>query len=502
MGKASWRDVRQFGDFQTPPALAAAVCSRLARMNVKPGSVVEPTCGRGAFLEAAASAFPNAGTLLGVDINPAYVEEARKRVAAAGRADAFVRPGDFFSTDWDRLVASCETPLLVLGNPPWVTNAELGSLGSANLPTKSNFQGHRGLDALTGKANFDISEWMLTQQIGWLGKCPGWLAMLVKTAVARKVLRQMWNAGKTVGRASMFRIDAMQHFGAAVEACLFVLPVGVGAASRDCDMFENLEATEPANTIGWHDGHLVSDVAAYARHRELVGSNSNRAWRSGVKHDCSKVMELKRGISGFVNGFGEEVHIEPDLLFPALKSSDVAKGHVRADRYMIVTQRKIGADTSGIADTAPATWAYLTRHGDRLDARASRIYRGKPRFSIFGVGDYTFAPWKVAVSGFYKTVQFSKFGPMNGRPVVFDDTVYFLPCWSEKEADLILKLVRSDSYRELLASMTFSDDKRPITTGLLGRISFEKVAVSAGLSNELGSNRPSAQPKRQLAFNI
>jgi len=36
---------------------------------------------------------------------------------------------------------------------------------SENLPKKSNFQGLRGLDARTGKSNFDIAEWMLIRLI-------------------------------------------------------------------------------------------------------------------------------------------------------------------------------------------------------------------------------------------------------------------------------------------------------------------------------------------------
>lgn len=503
MARGKERDVWQYGDFQTPPALASAACARLIDMGIGPETIIEPTCGRGAFLEAAVPAFPSAASLLGVDLNPGYVEEARSRVRAAGCGLARVEPGDFFVIDWDHLVALGNGPLLVLGNPPWVTSAELGSLKSTNLPTKSNFQGHRGLDALTGKANFDISEWMLLQQIGWLKKRPGWMAMLVKASVARKVLRQMWKAGEPVGRASMFKIDAMRHFGASVEACLFVLPVGVGPASRDCDVFDGLDAAEPTGTVGWHDGHLISDVSTYMEHRELVGPNADRTWRSGIKHDCAKVMELTRGDGGgLYNGLGKAVEIEPDLLFPLLKSSDVAKGRARGDRYMIVTQRKIGADTSEIASTAPATWAYLTDNGDRLDARGSVIYRGKPRFCIFGVGDYTFAPWKVAISGFYKSVRFSKFGPLEGKPVVFDDTVYFLPCRSEEEADLVLALVRSNPYRKLFASMTFANEKRPVTTDLLRRISLEKVAASIGLLDYLHLCSPSIQPGNQLAFNV
>jgi hypothetical protein len=78
--------------------------------------------------------------------------------------------------------------LLVLGNFPWVTNSQQGTIGSDNLPKKNNFQSHIGLDALTGKSNFDISEWMLIHAMQWLQNRDATLAMLCKTSVARKLL--------------------------------------------------------------------------------------------------------------------------------------------------------------------------------------------------------------------------------------------------------------------------------------------------------------------------
>ncbi|MFV0281082.1 MAG: hypothetical protein ACK5JM_10040, partial [Rhodoblastus sp.] len=320
------RDVRQYGDFQTPDELAREVCALLVRQGIAPAAVVEPTCGRGAFLAAAVERFPRARRVLGVEVNPAYVAEARELVDG----DAQVEAGDFFTVDWGAVLSGDPGPWLVLGNPPWVTNAELGLLKSTNLPTKSNFQGHMGLDALTGKANFDISEWMLLNQIEWLRERSGWIAMLVKTSVARKLLRQAWRRADPVGRASIYKIDAMRHFGAAVEACLFVLPVSIGERSQDCDVFADLGATAPDSTIGFHDEMLVSDVQSYMRHRDMIGPNRRYVWRSGVKHDCSKVMELAVDEHGaLTNGLGESVDLEPDIVFPLLKSSDVSKGRVR-----------------------------------------------------------------------------------------------------------------------------------------------------------------------------
>ncbi|KKZ15125.1 MAG: hypothetical protein TH68_02105 [Candidatus Synechococcus spongiarum 142] len=37
-----------------PPELAAQVCSQLRLMGIKPSAILEPTCGRGAFLEGSA----------------------------------------------------------------------------------------------------------------------------------------------------------------------------------------------------------------------------------------------------------------------------------------------------------------------------------------------------------------------------------------------------------------------------------------------------------------
>ena len=100
-------------------------------------------------------------------------------------------------------------------------------------------------------------------------------------------------------------------------------------------------------------------------------------------------------------------------------------------RWMIVPQRRIGQNTSEIAKCAPKTWRYLQTHRELLAKRGSSIYRDKPDFSIFGVGDYSFSPWKVAIAGMYKSCGFVKVGTRDGKPIVFDDTTNFLPCPSE-----------------------------------------------------------------------
>jgi predicted RNA methylase len=151
----------EFGDFQTPPQLASAICNLLRDSGVTPETVIEPTCGRGAFLKAAAEVFPQS-QLIGADINPIHLRSARESLSECLESGQLeLHKADFFDFPWSSVLAAKPGPWLVLGNPPWVTNAKLGVLKSRNLPSKTNRQGGLGIDAITGKSNFDISEWML-----------------------------------------------------------------------------------------------------------------------------------------------------------------------------------------------------------------------------------------------------------------------------------------------------------------------------------------------------
>ncbi len=58
----------EFGDFQTPSSMARLVCRLRSTQNVSPGSIIEPTCGKGSFLFAALAQFPEIKKAVAVDI--------------------------------------------------------------------------------------------------------------------------------------------------------------------------------------------------------------------------------------------------------------------------------------------------------------------------------------------------------------------------------------------------------------------------------------------------
>ena len=486
--KRKSRRQHEFGDFQTPSVLAGKVCSLLTCQGIPFSSVLEPNCGKGSFLLAAIEHFPSARNIVGIDICREYVDETRSALSdtkLSGSRMIRVLHADFFDTHWEAVLRSLPDPLLVLGNPPWVTNADLGLLGSSNLPPKSNFQKHQGLDAITGKSNFDISEWMLRQELGWISGRHAILAMLCKTSVARKVLREAWEKNMKLRNASIYRIDAQEHFGVSVDACLLVTEGGREKGSFDCSVFDSLEAERPAAALGYRNAHLVSNTVLFDRLQHLEGKSWFK-WRSGIKHDCAKVMELREENGRYRNGFGELIELESNYLFPMLKSSDVAKNtEPIPSRWMIVTQRSLGEDTRQIRQVAPKTWDYLVQYAQYLDRRSSSIYRSRPRFSMFGVGDYSFSNWKVAISGLYKKLDFRVIRPYRVKPVVLDDTCYFVACHSEEEAAFLSQLLNSELAREFFSSLVFWDEKRPVTLALLARLNTLALAQELNLQATL-----------------
>lgn len=467
-----------FGDFQTPSDLAREVTALVLSIDDSFSSVVEPTCGAGSFLLAAAENLGRDVEYFGFDINPRHVKQCQEAVGSVG-VEARVEQRDFYETDWQSFLAELPPKILVIGNPPWVTNSALGALGGDNLPIKSNFQGYNGFAAKTGKANFDISEWMLIRLLESLSGRPAILAMLCKTATARKVLRHIWRNGFALGASSLHVIDAARHFGAAVDACLLLTHTGRSDGDQRATVYADLSFAHPLQTIGMVSGELVSDVATYLELRDLDGIEYRR-WRSGVKHDAARIMELEQVVGGYRNALGEIWPLEPDFIFPLLKSSDLANGRLVPRRHVLLTQSSVSDDTATIETRAPATWAYLHRHSDAFDARGSSIYTNRARFSVFGVGPYTFAPWKVAVSGLYQHLQFQAIGGLDGKPVVVDDTCYFFPCQTQEEAAFFAGLLNSDTAQRFLRSLIFFDSKRSITIDVLRRIDLLKLAERLG----------------------
>lgn len=465
---------KDFGDFQTPLSLVMAVLERLSASGKTWSRVLEPTCGRGNFIEGLLKLPIPPCEIQGIEVQQQYLPNVRRLAETSASSRIFVKHANIFDLNIGHdLQWSTTGSLLVVGNPPWITNAELGVLESTNLPQKSNIKKLRGIDARTGGSNFDIAEHIWIKLIQELREERPLIALLCKSSVARNILQFAFDTNLPIEQASMHLVDAKKWFGAAVEACLFCVQIGIGKRTFEVPVYPNLHETRPVYVTGMIDRQLVADIQMYKMASAIDGT-CQFTWRQGIKHDAASVMELSYdSMSRLRNKLSEVVVVEEEYVYPLFKSSDLYHGiesSAKTKKAMIVTQKRLGDDTYHLRQVAPQLWNYLTEHKEIFEQRKSSIYEKQPPFAIFGIGDYSFAPYKVGISGFHKQPRFRVIGPVEGKPAMLDDTCYFIPCYSAQDAVFLAILLNDPLCTEMIQAIAFLDAKRPITKKLLQRI--------------------------------
>ena len=469
---------KEFGDYQTPEPFAEVVCKLLRdKLNIDPKIIIEPTSGLGNFLCAALKTFTDIRQVIGVEINTSYCNECKKHITDK-RVHIFNE--NFFTYPIEMHIKNEET--LFLGNPPWATNSEL----NFNLPNKENFKKLSGTDAITGASNFDICEYIILKLMEKsIGRKVS-IAMLCKTSVARNVLLEIDRKDMCIDAVEIYKFDSAKVFGISASACLLYIKMSVSDVKcRECVVYEMNDPGVVQGKIFFKDGKLNNLNEGIVDLDGICGIE----WRQGVKHDCAGVMELeKKGEHIYKNKNKEEIELEDSLVFPLMKSSSFKKPVINTDfkKYVIVTQKKAREETEYIKELAPKTWKYLWDRKEIFESRKSSIYKGAPAFSMFGVGEYSYAKYKVGISGFYKKPLFTLIynEEKAGQPIMVDDTSYFLSFNNFSNAYTCMLLLNSSKVQEFLFSISFQDAKRPYTKKVLQRLDLNKCVKNITL-NEL-----------------
>ncbi len=464
-------DKREFGDFQTPEGFALQVCDYLANnIDFIPDVILEPTCGIGNFLNAASMSFKNA-RLVGVDINEDYLNACLLRLENK-QIQTYCE--SIFDFNYNSCIKK-QDKLLIVGNPPWVTNSELSSLNSLNLPKKRNSKGLKGVEALTGSSNFDISEYIILDLLDKFNDSnDALLAMLCKTTVAINIIKEIRRRDLSVSHIKVVKFEAKKIFNVAVDACLLILRIEEKKKwGGICEIFNISNPQKLISRMGYINNKFYINISDNDAIK--IDGKSCFVWRQGIKHDCSKVMELSENNNELVNGWGDILEIEKDLVYPLLKSSHIRSYNYNQSfiKYVIVTQKKVGQETKHIADQYPKTWNYLMKHKSKFDARKSSIYRNAPKFSMFGIGDYSYVKYKIVISGFYKEPIFKLV--YSDKAIMVDDTCYFIGFKCYENAKIAKVILNSRMVKAFLKSIVNLDSKRPYTKKILERIDFNLI---------------------------
>ncbi|MBB4067376.1 Eco57I restriction-modification methylase domain-containing protein [Gellertiella hungarica] len=160
--------------------------------------------------------------------------------------------------------------------------------------------------------------------------------------------------------------------------------------------------------------------------------------------------------------------IEPDLLYPLLKGAgdfSTCDVHIEDQLYVIVPNDGISQADYVAAENRLARLKYMNKYFGAYKALLSQrsTYRlrqkGAPYYSIYNVGAYSFAPYKVVwaeqSSTFEASVVTSTNVPLVGsRPFVPDHKIYFADFQDAETAYFVCAVLNSTLVREYIESHT------------------------------------------------
>ena len=159
---------------------------------------------------------------------------------------------------------------------------------------------------------------------------------------------------------------------------------------------------------------LTAPTTALSGIRKVVGSSDYRAyagcctWLNGVYwvniidvlSDGKLLIENLYDV-GRIKVRQEQSAIEPDLVYPLLRGRDVQRWQATPSTHIILTQdpkTRKGIPEAKMKRCWPNTYAYLKRFEEKLRDRAGfkKFFNSTaPFYSIYDVGPYTIAEWKV-----------------------------------------------------------------------------------------------------------
>ncbi|MDO5824930.1 MAG: hypothetical protein Q4Q22_00975 [Methanosphaera sp.] len=463
--KSTGKSKKEYGDYQTPIDFADKVVEYAKnQLNLNPDVVIEPTCGVGNFVNAIRKYYPDV-PVKAIDINWEYLKEIRQ----TDNVELFNE--NIFEFDFEKVKDEKYSNYLIIGNPPWVTNTRLSKYESDNIPQKSNYKHLEYFHAITGQSNFDISEHIILSIVDEFKKLNATVIFLCKYTVGCKIFKHIADKRIKISKIKIIKFNSRKVFKADTSGCILIMEFNEnGKSISTCDV---------TNIDNPHDNHVMGFVndKLYFNMDNIVDIDGvcPFEWRQGIKHDCAKIMEVKRVGDKYENKKKDLVYLEDDPLYPLLKSSSLKKPIVTtSDLRVILTQHRLKEDTSPIKDKYPHTWNYLNENRESFENRKSSIYNNCPDFSIFGIGDYTFGKYKVAISGFYKRGLFSLVYN-NDKSMMLDDTCYYISFDDYDSAYITMLILNSKLVQDFLKGIVVTDSKRPYTKKVLKRIDIIKT---------------------------
>jgi methylase of polypeptide subunit release factors len=393
----------------------------------------------------------------------------------------------------------------VVGNPPWINWESLPPAyreRSAPLWQEYGLFVHSGMDTILGKGKKDLSTLMTYVVADRYLKPGGKLAFVItqsawKTAGAGQGFRR-FRLGQDGAPLQVVHVDDLSRLqvfeGASTRTSVFVLRKGAPtrypvpytywqktSQGQGLDYDSTLEEVSaqtcrlqlqaaPVDKNDPTSAWLTARPRALAAIQKVLGRSAYRAYEGVNSGGANAVYWLeiltKRPdgmlvIRNVTEGAKREVDsttacLEPDLVYPLLRNRDVQCWKAQPSLYILMMQdpqTRRGLDATLVQQRYPKTWAYLKRFEKELRERSgfqryftrkqgSQVIETAPFYSMFNVGEYTFAPWKVVWGRMGNRIEAAVVS--NAIP---QETISFVACNSEDEAHYIAALINSVAFQ-------------------------------------------------------
>lgn len=439
---------------------------------------------------------------------------------------------------WVKIIQNSFAPLLypkfdyVIGNPPWIkwdflSNDYKEKLRILYQDVYKLFS-HKGMKASMGYAHDDLSILFTYIAMDKYLKDKGTLSFVLKQTLYKSIAGKEFRKFQITKKNEIIPIKIKK-----VHDLLDLKPFGSGAETSIAVLEKNKKTSYPVNYITWtkkkKDNYddlstinyvkSVTSRESFDAYPDPFSGDMTDVWilvpkgiklpdipkrlnyytpRHGVVNDLNSVFLLKiNGKSGkflSVNNlanFGKKkvkeirTDLEPNYIYPLVKPDNAKRWKIDGYHYMLLPQKKDGENNESLLRIKfSKTYSYLSRFKKELLSRKSKWFKGegKPFYSIFGIGKYTFKPYKVVWCCMSYKPDFSVVSKVKDKfigkkELIPDNTIGNISFDSKEEAHFVCSVLNSEK-SQLLFSMRSSKSKWGISIDMVKKIPIPKYDKS------------------------
>ncbi|MBI1902346.1 MAG: N-6 DNA methylase [Planctomycetia bacterium] len=428
----------------------------------------------------------------------------------------------------------------VVGNPPWVTWDNLPRAYREKTRPLWESHGlfpHRGLDTILGKGKKDLSMLMTYTAADRFLSDGGRLGFVItqsvfKTAGAAQGFRRFRTGGGAPLRC--LRVEdysALRVFPAAAsKTAVVVLEKGQpqaypvqyvrfsagrkqpqrGRDDRPADppvvvLSAREEIALPSDPADPTSAWLTAPAAVIAAVKKLLGRSDYRAalgvntggangvYWFGQLEDAGDgtVWATNLASAGKREIAAERVRLERALLFPLVRGGDASPFCAAPSAWILFVQDPQAR--SGLAQDVlekyPLARAWLRRHEALLRSRAAyRRYFDEhrdPFWTMFNVGPYTLAPWKVVWPRLAGRIAAAVVSQSDGQRVLVPETFAMIGLTDPVEAHFVAGVMNSTPLRAAVECISQPGSKSFGTPGILERVRVPRFDGGDGLHRQI-----------------